>query len=416
MMPSRQKREGDIIANHKRHIVVFAAITALCLLGDSMLYIVLPVHYQKMGVSSLWDVGIILAVNRIVRLPLNPCIGWFYSHASERTGILIAVALATVATISYGFLPNLALWILVRCVWGVAWTLLRLGSLFCILKLSGPGNRGHYTGLYNGLYRLGSLVGMFLGGILADLAGITVTVAVFGTATAMAAFLAFFFIPSDDGQQKEYVTEGSILSGLAVVVRNENVFWLVAAGCLTAFVFQGVVASTLSRLIAVHTNGGLTLFGSLIGASILSGFFQALRWGWEPWLAPLTGRFSDQRFGRTQMLTYSFALGAVAFAALAAPLSLPLWFFCILFMQLTATMLTTLTDAAAYDAATITGERALLMTYALSVDIGAALGPIVAYSMNEFWGVNTVYACSAVLLAILFVRWRMTAFLYYPGV
>ena len=58
----------------KKHIIVFAVITALCLIGDSMLYIVLPVHAADLGLS-LWEVGVILAVNRIVRLPLNPCIG-----------------------------------------------------------------------------------------------------------------------------------------------------------------------------------------------------------------------------------------------------------------------------------------------------------------------------------------------------
>ena len=396
-----------VAADRKRHIVIFAAITALCLLGDSMLYIVLPVHYQEMGVSSLWEVGVILAVNRIVRLPLNPCIGWFYSHVSERTGIFIAVALAIATTFSYGFLPNLVFWILARCVWGVAWTLLRLGSLFCILRLSGPENRGHYTGLYNGLYRLGSLAGMLVGGILADLAGIAVTVTVLGTATAMALFLAFFFIPGGKEQQEKYTGNTSILAGFAVMARNRNALWLMASGCLMALVFQGVVASTLSRLIFEHTNGGLTLFGSLIGASILGGFFQALRWGWEPWLAPLTGRLSDQRFGRPRMLMCSFALGAVSFAALASPLPLPLWFSCILLMQLTATMLTTLNDAAAADAASIAGERMLLMLYALCVDVGAALGPLVAYGMNELWGMEAVYACCAALFATLLIRWRV---------
>jgi MFS family permease len=287
----------------------------------------------------------------------------------------------------------------------VAWTLLRLGSLFCILKLSGPDNRGYYTGLYNGLYRLGSLAGMLLGGILADLAGIAVTVTVFGAATAVALFLAFFFIPGGGKPQKEHAENTSILTSLALVARDSNALWLMAAGCLTALVFQGVVASTLSRLIFEHTGGGLTVFGYLVGASILGGFFQALRWGWEPWLAPLTGRLSDRR-GRTKMLISSFALGAVAFAALAAPLPLPVWFPCIIFMQLTATMLTTLNDAAAADTAAVAGERTLLMTYALCVDAGAALGPLAAYGMIEVLGIHAVYAACAALFAVLLVRWR----------
>lgn len=59
-----------------RQVVVLSLITAACLIGDSMLYIVLPVHFAEAGLASLWEVGIILSVNRLVRLPLNPAVGW----------------------------------------------------------------------------------------------------------------------------------------------------------------------------------------------------------------------------------------------------------------------------------------------------------------------------------------------------
>ncbi len=393
-------------AEKKRHIIVFACITALCLIGDSMLYVVLPVHYKEAGLASLWEVGVVLSVNRIVRLPLNPCIGWFYTVVSERTGILIAVVLATVTTFSYGFLPNFAFWVLARCVWGLAWTLLRLGSLFCILKLATPENRGRYTGLYNGLFRLGSLVGMLFGGLLADAAGIGITAVIFGMITASSVALALFLIPKGAEQQEECPAATSIRASLSLALKDWKVFWVVAAGGLVAFVFQGAVASTLSRLITVHTAGGVTLFGALVGASTLAGLFQALRWGWEPWLAPAVGAFSDRPGGRSRMLLHSFALGAVVLALLAAPLPLSLWFVCLLAMQVAATALTTVCDAAGSDAAAMAGGRTLLMGYALVVDVGAALGPLVAYSMNEFFGINAVYLFSAALLVLLFVKWR----------
>ena len=36
-------------------IVVIALITAACLIGDSMLYIVLPTHWKEVGLFSLWE-------------------------------------------------------------------------------------------------------------------------------------------------------------------------------------------------------------------------------------------------------------------------------------------------------------------------------------------------------------------------
>ena len=74
-----------------RQVIVISLITAACLIGDSMLYIVLPICFTQAGLSSLWEVGIILSVNRLVRLPLNPMVGWLYRHISDRTGIFLSL-------------------------------------------------------------------------------------------------------------------------------------------------------------------------------------------------------------------------------------------------------------------------------------------------------------------------------------
>lgn len=76
-----------------RPIVIIALITAACLIGDSMLYVVLPTHWNDMGLSSLWQIGVILSVNRLVRLPLNPLVSYFYRKLSARNGILISLFL-----------------------------------------------------------------------------------------------------------------------------------------------------------------------------------------------------------------------------------------------------------------------------------------------------------------------------------
>ena len=91
-----------------RQVIVISLITAACLIGDSMLYIVLPICFAQAGLSSLWEVGIILSVNRLVRLPLNPMVGWLYRHISDRTGIFIATVLATITTFSYAFADGFA--------------------------------------------------------------------------------------------------------------------------------------------------------------------------------------------------------------------------------------------------------------------------------------------------------------------
>ena len=44
-----------------------AAVMGLALLGDSLLYVVLPIHAAAFGVSFAW-VGVLLSANRLVRI------------------------------------------------------------------------------------------------------------------------------------------------------------------------------------------------------------------------------------------------------------------------------------------------------------------------------------------------------------
>nr|WP_307554137.1 MULTISPECIES: hypothetical protein [unclassified Paenibacillus] len=117
-----------------------------------MLYVVLPIHWYDVGLTSLIEVGILLSVNRFVRLPLGPLIGWLYKKNSIRNGVFLAVFLAGMTTLLYGWVDGFYSWLILRCIWGVAWSLLRLGSYFMILELSDDLNRGYFMGTYNGLY------------------------------------------------------------------------------------------------------------------------------------------------------------------------------------------------------------------------------------------------------------------------
>ena len=154
-----------------RPVVMVSLATALSLLGDSMLYIALPLHWQEAGLDSLWQVGALLAANRLVRLPVNPLIGLLYQRISLRTGLLLAVLLGAISTCGYGWAQGFVAWLLLRALWGVAWSLFRIGGLTAVVRCSEPDGQGHAIGLYNGLYRLGSLFGMLLGGLLVPIPG-----------------------------------------------------------------------------------------------------------------------------------------------------------------------------------------------------------------------------------------------------
>lgn len=393
-------------------ITAISLITAACLIGDSMLYVVLPLHYREAGLESLWQVGAILSCNRFIRLPLNPFVAWLYGRISVRAGIVGAVGLAILTTAAYGFAQGLIAWLLLRCFWGAAWTFLRLGAYFTILHLSAADNRGKLMGQYNGLYRLGSLFGMLLGGFAADWYGLQITALGFAVLTGCGALACFAHVPPAALVQERQAKEVTPQAVSVVDHCDGRVLWALNAGLCIAMIYQGMFTATLSYLVETHA-GTLVEFGFwTVGAASLAGVLQAIRWAWEPWLAPWLGKKSDGANGRYPLLVSSLIAGSVCFALLPSALPLPLWLCLLLLVQITATSLTTLADALAADAAASASGASAMTLYSLSIDLGAAAGPLLSYLANQY--MNSYAACysAAILLAMLALQslrhWRTT--------
>lgn len=391
--------------NNKQGVVAISLITAVCLLGDSMLYIALPVYWQQAGLLSLWEVGIILSINRFVRLPLTPIIGWLYTKIPLRGGLLAAVLLAAASTAGYGIGEGLWVWIALRCVWGFAWSLLRLGGLFSVIAMSGDGNRGQIMGTYNGLYRLGSLFGMLLGGVLAGVFGLKAVAIAFGVLSLAAVPIVLLYVrpgvssrpvPSQGKVRWRDIPWGS------AAIRN-----VLLGGLLITLVYQGVVASTLSYVIDYHFSDAILLFGVTMTAAALSGYLQSARWVWEPFLASRFGGWSDGPAGRLPVLRLSLIVAAASLALI--PMSLPLgaWIVIVLISLLSATSLTTVMDTLASDAAKSTNAVSLMTVYSLAIDLGAALGPVLAYALLDLaGGLQWIYLGGAFVFLLMIAVWR----------
>lgn len=393
---------STMLEKDMRPIIVISLITAVCLIGDSMLYIALPTHWKEVGLFSLWEVGILLSVNRLARLPLNPMIGWLYKKISTRNGIIFASILSFFTTVSYGFLSDFWPLFITRCIWGLAWTFLRLGAYFAIIDYSKECNRGYCMGTYNGLYRLGSLVGMLLGGFLADHYGLRITALLFGIMTFLSIPLSFLYIPNSvvnkSNKELQTVPETSIF-------KNTDVIGVLVTGMLITMIYQGMFTATLSYLVEVHNSALITLFGFTIGAASLAGIIQAIRWSWEPWLAPWFGKKTDGRYGRKPTLAISLLIASVLFALI--PLEMPLlyWLALLIGIQITATVLTTVIDAIASDIAVVSSSKIGIMTaYSLAIDLGAALGPVLGYLMNMYLGVYAAYWGAGLILVLIGIK------------
>ncbi len=387
----------------RSEITAISLVTALCLAGDSFLYIALPLHWEEAGLASLFEVGLVLAANRVVRLPLNPLVTRLYGRCSCRAGFLLACLFAAVSTAGYGLGQGLLAWLLLRFLWGLAWTLLRLGTLFVLVRAADPGSLGRLTGINNGLYRLGSLAGMLLGGLLADAFGLQASALIFAALALPAPFLLMARVSA---WEPERGADGAAPArGAGLMPRDGREWWVMMTAFAVAMTFQGVTASTISVLLEGDGSGGVVLFGLTLGAAGLSGLLQSLRWAWEPFLAPAAGRLSDRR-GRARVTAWSFALAAAAMACAVRAVSLPALCAGLVLVQLSATVLTTAADALGNDQALrADNPRHYLSRFALFTDLGAAAGPLLAYAVAGAASVEAAWTMTALALALFAMHW-----------
>ncbi len=403
-------RKAEAVAG-KAEIIALSIVTALSLAGDSFLYVALPLHWTEAGLGSIFEVGIILAANRIARIPLNPLITLFYSRFSCRTGVFLATLLAILTTAGYGLAQGLALWLLLRFVWGLSWSLLRLGSLYSILRVSTPVTLGYLTGLNNGLYRLGSLMGMFLGGVLCDSFGLRFTAFVLAGIACLSPLVVLARVPRVENERPK-IPDGSGRRFSAVdwrvLFRKEPgpVLWVMMTGFIVAMAFEGLAASSISVLLNAHAGEQLLLFGLCLSVGTISGTIQSLRWVWEPFLSPLAGRVSDGRLGRLRLTALSFLVTALVMLWAATPMSLPSLCLVLLLLLLCGTVLTTASSSLANDAATHSEDSHLFLSaVTLFIDLGAAMGPMLAYFIIVLTDVSLAWIIMALLLTVFAVYW-----------
>ncbi|EHB57472.1 MFS transporter [Paenibacillus lactis] len=389
---------GGDSAKERRQIVIVGIVTALTLFGDSMLYIILPVYWKEAGLDALWQVGVLLSVNRLVRLPLNPLIGWLYHRMSLRTGLFMSVGLAALTTVGYGIFKGFVLWVALRAIWGIAWSLLRMGGYLTVIRYSDDTNRGRFMGTYNGLWRLGSLVGVLFGGLLVPMIGLSAVSILFGIMALIGLPLIAVSISKGKASGAHQLDSPR---GVRNTVWSLQVKKIVISGLMISLL-HAVFGATLTYLIDTSHPGGIPWFGLIIGSTALGGVLTALRCAWEPFLARWFGRHTDGPRGRLPLFMVSLAGAAAGYALLPWRLPIGIWVGIVIFVMITSTALGTIMDAMASDAAKNTSVITVMTAYSVSTDLGAAIGPTLIYWVVGLqYGMTSMYlACAAVFILI----------------
>ena len=164
-------------------VVAVALAVAATLLGDSMLYAVMPSQPEAWSLS-VPAVGLLLSANRLVRLVTNSVAAVAFERFGARAPFTFALVLSVGVTLAYGWSTAFVVLLGARMLWGTSWSMLRLGGFWTVLDEATDDNRGLLMGAYNAIVRMGSVGGALIGATLTDAMGHRPTLTIFAGAMA----------------------------------------------------------------------------------------------------------------------------------------------------------------------------------------------------------------------------------------
>lgn len=383
-------------------LVVSAGLTiGLVIMGDSLLYNLLPLEAAHLGIS-LPLVGILLSANRIVRLLSNAWMSAIFERFGPRLPFIGAAVLGLLATATYGAKWGFAAFFAARLGWGVAWSALRQGAYQAVWA-DGNDVKGRHMGLVWGIVRMGSALSVVAGGFLRDRFGYNAAVwaVICAGVLGIPVALSMRWPPA---QQRDNTPRGAIAPALADAFRDRRRRLILAAG-LADSLFEGVIVSTASLFVAGALGGHDALPDIGLGLGALGGMLLAVRWTSDLIFGPAFGALSDH-LGQPRTAAFlacallAAASGTAATGGIPAMLCLTLVFVIGAGLNI---VLGTLANGLALRA-----ERPHLFVgaYTTATDAGLALGPLVAYASGGASRLPLLYLAIVSLITVVVIAFR----------
>lgn len=372
--------------------------TALSLMGDATLYTVLPTHPADAGIA-LASVGIILSVNRLIRLVTNAPAGWLYDRARDRRVLFLAsLALGVLSTAIYALGVGLEPLFMARLMWGLAWSGIWVGGNAIVLEMAPERERGRWVGIYQVWFFFGGALGAFLGGVLTDALGYQSALLIGAVISAIGAILAALGLATHHHlSDRRTAIQTNVLPArfrLAPDFRavSPATWAAIAAHGVNRLAASGVVTSTLGLLIQ-------NLRGDLIGVASITGGLLAGRTFISLASAPIAGAWSDRIGSRWGLLAISAVIGAAGMAVFAIPNMVAVLIGALL-GAIASGGIQSLATALVGDLSADKRQGRNLGVFHTAGDLGSAIGPLAAFALLPITGLSAVFlACAFLMLA-----------------
>ncbi len=365
-----------------RAIIGSSSIMSLALLGDALLYAVLPAYASDFGLTLPW-VGVMLSANRFVRVFAYGLIARLAVGLGLRKTCLWAAVTATISTAAYGLVEGPALLLGARILWGLTYASLVLATLSYALEYREK--VGTRVGVGQAIQRTGPILALFGGAWLVGQSGPQMAFVILAIPTALGIFIALK-LPRDVSKTKA-ATKPPALSRPKPI---DVLFFLQGYGV------DGVFAITITLIFAREAD---------LSTAVMSGSaLLAMRHFGEAIAAPVFGAIAD-KFGARKVFIIAAILTMLGFVLVAVGVTVIGALVMLLFRGALASL-----GPAAIAADLNTEEDAIgpLARMQAWRDLGAALGPLATGFLLAYLSAEVQHGIVASALTFGILYWITT--------
>jgi MFS family permease len=354
-------------------VVRSATVLGLAWMGDALIYVVMPLHAAAFGIALPW-VGLVLSLNRLVRIVGYGWIEPLSQRVGPRTLVIVGAGAAAVSTLAYGLASGIVSLLAARFLWGICWGVLNV--LTTIYALSAGQSEGRNVGLSRAVSTVGPTLALSVGAWLATRLGPQEVFVVLGAASLLAVPIALALPSISDRREDGLPPAGSRWRPSPL-----NILFFTLA-----LAVDGVFTTTLSLLLAPAFGAQSALLGAgllLASQRLITGVMSLVG-----------GAFVD-RFGGQRILAAGVTVIVLGLFGVAAGSLYPA---AVVIVVTRATLASVGPVLAIRHGGGSRVER--LAAFATWADCGLAAGPLLAGLLYGRVTVPVLYAALASLLAL----------------
>ena len=370
----------------------------LIIMGDSILYVILPSNYDFfeiesfLGIDSAFWIGFILSINRFVRFFSNILSVKILQNLGFRNSMYLASIFGAGSTLGYAIFKGVFLIIIMRIIWGFSYSIFRLSYQLKVFSYN-PQNFGKYVGYCLSVQRFGSLIAVTLGVYLA------VKLGYFNLLLLLSLLVipAFILVSRIKEINIDKISKPKVNWNLFYFdhkfLLRKNILLLSFFKFSSSFTSNGLAIATITPFLISINQGSMSKELILTIAGVIVGF----RWIADIIFGVLFGYFSD-KFGRRKNIIISSTLIILAIIISISGIEFFLSIICLVIMFFLSVSLETSLDSQLGEISPDKEKSNILSRYSTWQDLGAAFGPIVGYAIGIYYGIHYGYILSLILI------------------